>query len=312
LIGSALTESERQWVTENISRPFHHISLPVDDVTVWEFLFAVSQQNFGWLHIDCLVLNSDLFGEMRSIAPTDSVNGTWWLDSVLGSQVATTYFIFVNVAAVRALRAARISATPNCYSHYPFNRGAPGRRYYSDRPTRRQRGRLLRMLPPDSPARSAFLANRLTLRSDSLIMHQLMTRSIGFGLHPVRRLGGRRCGHAVEDMSDDLLHVSGISYVDMPGLPPFAQLHYLLADHLALAGSATWLPRPYAERYERVIAELARHGLTAAAAIGQARRYLIDRGLSEQAADAVLRPPRLPGRGSSPGVLAEGGQLDVP
>ena len=66
LIGSALPDEEQRWLRENLDRPFHNIRLGVDDNTTWEFLFATNRQNFGYLDIDCFVLQPKVnAAEMR-------------------------------------------------------------------------------------------------------------------------------------------------------------------------------------------------------------------------------------------------------
>jgi hypothetical protein len=276
LVGSALSSEEQAWVRDHIHRPFFHLGRRVDDKSVLEVILAVSEHDFGWLHIDCLVLNDGLFDEMRAMAPTHSVNAVWW-DS---SGLATTYFIFVNMQCVHAVHAAGLAARPNCYSRHPFNRHVPGERYYSDLPTRRQQRELRRLLP-----RGAGGIPYL----DTLVMHQLMARRLGFAGHPVRSLAARACDRAVEQASDDVIHIGGVSYTNTLHTDDPTRLRYLIAEYVTLRPLFGCLPHQYKGRYDRVLSELEQNGVTGDEVISLARRHLMgERGLSSEATDIAL------------------------
>ncbi len=299
VIGSAFPEYEQEWLRDELRRPFHHVGLRIDDNTAWEFLLATNEYNFTWLDIDCLVINDQLFDEMTVMAPDTSVNAVWWMDSGFGFAVASTYFMTVNTMAERALRTAGIAVSPNMYSRRPFNRQVAGRRCYSDVLTGRQRRRLLKILPPDESGQPSFAGEGMTLY-DTMVVHQLMARTAGFSAHPVRRLARRSAGGAgssFEEISDEIIHIGGVSYAGALSEfsdfyhAPLTRLRYLLADYVALLGAAGRLPARYAERHDLVVRELARHGLTPAAALDAARQHLTqERGLSDSAARAVIGP----------------------
>jgi hypothetical protein len=296
LLGSDLPEYEQEWIRKTIRRPFHNIGVRINDKLAWTFLFDVSEYNFGWLDIDCLVLNAGLFAEMTAIADRDSVNGVWWHDTGFGFAVSGTYFQFFNVQAIRALRAAGLAHSPNSYAYNtvcsPF-----GQRFYSEPLTRRVRRQLLQVVPPDEGGRPRTPAGEAYF--DTTIVPQLMARSLGFGAGRVRSL--RRMAWNVasgEEISDELVHIGAVSYASVLSEygrragDPDTKLRYLLADNVAL-GTARHLPAPYAPKRDLVTAELARAGLTPAAALEAARHHLIDeRGLSVHAADLVLADAR--------------------
>jgi hypothetical protein len=77
LLGSDLQRDEIAWIRENLPRSFHHIRLHVDDKIVWEFLFATNLHNFGWIDVDCFVLQPALFSEMKRIEPKIVANSVW-------------------------------------------------------------------------------------------------------------------------------------------------------------------------------------------------------------------------------------------
>lgn len=132
LLGTDLPDDEQDWIGENLKRPFHNIGMRINDKIAWKFLFEVNEFSFGWLDIDCFVLNSNLFDDMKTVAGKDSVNGAWWFDTDFGFELSATYFMFVNVQAIRALRAARIVYSPSCYAYRTVSCPPFGQNFYSE------------------------------------------------------------------------------------------------------------------------------------------------------------------------------------
>jgi hypothetical protein len=293
LLGTDLPDDEQDWIRKNLKRPFHNIGMRVNDKIAWTFLFEVNEFNFGWLDIDCLVLNSDLFDDMRTVADRDSVNGTWWFDSDFGFELSATYFMFFNVQAIKELRAARIAHSPNCYAYHTISCPPFGQNYYSEPITRRARRQLLQVVPPDEagnprpPAREHHF--------ETTVVPQLMARSLGFGARHVRNLRRQAWNYAgYEELSDEIVHIGAVSYASVlsefrrPTGYPETELRYLLADNVAL-GDGGRLPASYEPKRELITAELARAGLTPAAAKEAARHHLIsERGLTTNAAELVV------------------------
>jgi len=297
LFGSALPRDEQEWVRDTLGRPFFHLGPRINDKIAWTFLFDTNEQNFGWLDIDCLVLASQLFEEMPRIADRDCVNGAWWYDTGFGFQLSATYFQFFNAGVLRELRAAGMGATPNCYAYRPVSCPVPGQRFYSEPLTRRFRRQLLKVVPADEAGQPRAPAGDTYF--DTTVMPQLMARSLGFGAGHVRDLGRRAWNRpGLEEISDELIHIGAVSYSSVlsesyqPIESPGIALRYLLADYVAL-GATGQFPEGYAGRRELIIGELAKSGLTPAAAEEAARRHLTEeRGLSAQAADLVVANAR--------------------
>lgn len=291
--GSALPADEQEWVRDTLGRPFFHLGQRINDKIAWTFLFGTSEQNFGWLDIDCFVLNSQLFADMTHIAPRDVVNAAWWYDTGFGFQLSATYFQFFNAGVLAELRAAGLGATPNCYACHPVSCPVPGQRFYSEPLTRRFRRQLLTVVPADEAGQPRAPAGDTYF--DTTVMPQLMARSMGFGAGHVRDLGRRAWNRpGLEEISDELIHIGAVSYSSVlsesyqPIESPGIALRYLLADYVAL-GATGGFPAGYAGRRELILAELAKSGLSPAAAGQAARRHLTEeRGLSAQAAELVL------------------------
>jgi hypothetical protein len=298
LFGSALPDEEQQWIRDNMDRPFFHLEPRINDKIAWTFLFDTNQENFGWLDIDCLVLNPALFDEISEISSHDALNGTWWYDSGYGFHLAATYFVFFNAGVIRELRSAGLSVSPNCYSFESINCtiALNGEPHYSEVLTAPLKEQLLRVVPPDEHGRPRFPEGDEHY-FDTTVTHQLMARGLGYGAHHVRdlrRRGWGGTGRDFEQISDELIHIGGISYGG--GLSEFSRrfhapniaLRFLLAEYVTL-DSADRLPPAYAERRSLVAAELTQAGLPSHAAHDAARRHLTEeRGLSADAAHIIV------------------------
>lgn len=302
LLGSQLPDAEIAWIETHVERPFHNIRLRIDDRIAWQFLFAVNRHNFGWLDSDCLVLNPQLFHQIADISERTSLNCTWTWDSGFGWSLANTFFLFVNAAAITEVR--RRGADPDPCSHdYGWHRLlVPGRRCYSKRPTRGQLRLLRGLLPLDPHGRPATPHGMPYY--DTMVMFQLLARACGFDIGRVRSLTGfgHLRGQTIQDeSSDELLHIGGGSRAD--ALSEFTgffhdtdtRLLYLIAEYVMLDGGAHRLPAYYEQRVGQITDALSRHGLDPRGALDLIRRHLVrDRGLSEDAADAVLRRQERP------------------
>jgi hypothetical protein len=293
LLGTDIPDYEQDWIRANLKRPFHNIEMRVNDKIAWKFLFEVNEFNFGWLDIDCFVLNSDLFDEMRTMAGHDSVNGTWWFDSGFGFELSATYFMFVNVQAIKAMRAAKVVHSPSCYSYRVMSCPPFGQNFYGEPLTRRTKRQLLRAVPPDENGNPRPPAGNENF--DTTVVPQLMARTLGYEGRHVRNLRRQAWNHpGYEELSDEIVHIGAVSYASVlsefyrAAGDPDTELRFLLADHVAL-GDGSRLPPWYQPKREFITAELARAGLSPAAAQEAARRHLIEeRGLSPHAAGLVV------------------------
>jgi hypothetical protein len=178
--------------------------------------------------------------------------------------------MFVNVQAIQALRAARIVHSPNCYAYRTMSCPPFGQNYYSEPLTRRARRQLLQVVPPDEagnprpPGREDHF--------DTTVVPQLMARSLGFDARHVRNPRRQAWNfQGYEELSDEIVHIGAVSYASVlseyrrPTQDQDTKLRCLLADNVAL-GDGNRLPASYEKKRELITAELARAGLTLAAA----------------------------------------------
>ncbi|GIH03439.1 hypothetical protein Rhe02_15060 [Rhizocola hellebori] len=303
LIGSALTDAERAWIAAKLDRPFHHVRSRIDDIAAWQLLFEVNQHNFGWLDIDCFVLNPEIFAEMAAVAPQVSMNCGWAMASDFGFPVAGTHLLFINQKAIHAVRSAGVAADPGTYDWTGCARPLP-QLGFNRVPSGRTRRLLRQVLPDDGTGRPRLVSGAFY---DTLMVYQMLARAVGFPVRQVRPLA-RRCtlpvdvnstdpAHWPEDVSDELFHLCGISYytrfADNPGLLAlYVGAELVMLDNL-LSFSTTEPPEQYASKRNKIMADLARRGLTATDARDRFRRHLVEgRGLAGAAADRVLESGR--------------------
>jgi predicted enzyme related to lactoylglutathione lyase len=297
LLGSHLSAEERQWVTTNLRRPLHHIDVHTNDWAVWDFLFDANRHNFGWLDIDCLALNGDIFAEVAKVPADAAVNCLWSYDSGFGFRIANTYLVFINAEAIRTLRERGIPVSARPHDWRGGDRSAQaGKRCFYRIPSARERRVMLDVVPSDGygrprpPGSGAFF--------DTLSVYQILARASGYRTNQVRNLDNPMLGPVEEGkprsldpqgMSDELIHVGGISYYHAHFRDPSVRVRYLAADFVTLAAWAPRLPAPYGEQLESVAEELRSFGADPGGAADALRDYLCGTGgLSPAAAGRAI------------------------
>jgi hypothetical protein len=300
LIASDLSPDEITWIRTNVSRPFHHVRLSVNDWPVWDFLLTTNRMNFGWLDIDCLVLNDEIFSQITQVPADAAVNCAWSYESGFGFRIANTYLVFVNASAIATLRARGIPvwARPHDWRGGDRSDNASRRCFYRI-PSARERRLMLTVAPPDANARPQAPGSRTFF--DTLAVYQILAHAVGFRTGEVRRLENPMLGPvapgalpapAPQEMSDELIHVGGISYYNEHFHNPNARTRYLAADYLTLRDLAPRLPDLYRDRLAVVAAELRSFGVEPDDASDAVREYLLGvGGISESAAAKALANP---------------------
>ena len=293
LLGSDLSAEEIAWVRARYRQPFHHIRSRVDDNTVLDFIFGVAEHNFGWLHIDCFVLNPQLFTDMAALAG-DTVANCIWSHPIEGSPERALHsaFVFLNHSVIEKIRAQGIEAWAGSSSYRggPKGRTITHRKLYNRVPTRRHVKLLLRVLPladfgmPEYPLRNGYF--------QILVLFQLVANALGYKLHHVRELLRDGSGSA-SSFSNEIIHVNGVAtykrYKDEPDTvggrfyPLLLQIDYLL---LAALGPAA--PPRYRQLRGELEAELERLHVTPAAARQNLRAFLAERGIAGDRAELIL------------------------
>jgi hypothetical protein len=297
LIGSDLTADEISWIRSRYDRSFHHIRSRVDDNTVLDFAFRVAEHNFGWLHVDCFVLNSRLFADMTAIADDVVANCIWSQPAGEGAAALHSAFVFLNFAVIQKLRASGIEVSPCAYTYggTPFGRTVTHRKLYSRVPTRRHVELLSRVLPLKYPG--------LPLPQHGgyfqiLVLYQLVANALGYKLHHVRELLRDGTGSA-QGFSNEIIHVNGVATYkkyretdDNIGGRFYPLL--LQADYVMLGGLGDEAPARYRQMRGELEAELERLGIPQGAVRRNLRAFLAERGIAEERVNRILG---LAGRG---------------
>lgn len=297
LLGSGLSADEQRWIRANLDRPLHNIGVEVDDNTAWEFLFATNEFDFTYLDIDCFVLDPAVFTDLTRFDEDVAVNAIWNYETESGTRVGCTHLVTVNVEAMRDLRRRGHYLSPTNYDWEGSLVPTLHPRTYCRIPTRRQRELLAQVLPPDArgrptpPGDSPFF--------DTLVAYQLGAVTAGYRTHAVRPLAHRTQSmfsqqHAEtrvwqQDMSDELVHVGGISYYGRVFHGSDLRRLYLSAEHTILSTLADRLPEAYATRLRSISRRLGHLGVAEDEATGLIFRHLVeDRGLATATAERVL------------------------
>ena len=114
LLGAGLDDEEREWVRKQ-KRPAYFFDHYLDDTQVWELLFDVNENDFGWVDIDCFILNSELWREITVFSsPKQCINIIWSWESNFNILYGNTYFIFINKKVLDQVR-AQIEISPRIY-----------------------------------------------------------------------------------------------------------------------------------------------------------------------------------------------------
>jgi hypothetical protein len=259
LVGSDLDQDEIAWIRENLRRPFHHLRLHVDDRAMWEFLFATNRHNFGWLDVDCFVLQPGLFAEMTSIEPKTVASSIWSFKAPGGIDMLSTFFVFLNVDAIAAVR-SRIAVSPDAYSHELIRR--PGSPYAFTKllaPT--HRSWLKKVLPTDQNGQPVYVNGDGYF--DTLQVYQLISNALGFQVKRVRPL---TLGEQLS--SNEALHIGKVSYYRRYRTRSETELQKLYAlllraDFVLLSEMQGKLPRAYDQLWIRIKSEIEELGIGA-------------------------------------------------
>ncbi len=288
LIGSHLKPEEVDWIHRHVETPFHHVVLPVDDKTIWEFLFATSGENFGWLDVDCLVVEPALFEEMRQI-PSDALANTVWSYPVPGGhEMLCTYFVFLNAEAIRTV-VGEVDVSPCTYSWETTQMSRLSPWASCRRPPPAIAQRLASCIPQGPDGRPVYLSERSFY--DTLQVYQLVAQTAGYRVNHLRRLPRNK-------PSPEIAHVGRVSYYEHgwegKDRPENREIYAgtLQSDFLVLSDSVDALPAAYRERWMAIRGRLQALGLPTNP--GQIRTtlaaFLKRQGLGESALASLLEP----------------------
>lgn len=288
LIGAGLTDDEVRWAHDSLDRPFHHIERRVDDKTVWELLFATQNRHFGWLDVDCFVLDPRLFDDLRALRPEHFANTVWSYRGPEDRWVLRTYLLYLNALAVDTVPRA-IPVTPSVYSFDESRRGRTEPGATTETVTPEIERLLRRALGRGSDGHPPYLTQPDFY--DTLQVYQLAAESLGYRLHRVRELSGY-------DNTEEVVHLGRVSYYNWAwggvALPENRKAFQVIAqaDYLVLSQAADRLPPRYRERLDHLRHELPRIGLPTDIRRLESImiRALAEEGIGQESARRMLAP----------------------
>ncbi len=296
LVGSALSDEEAGWLRARTGRPFHRIGPRVDDNTVLDLLFDAASGDFGWLHVDCFVLEPALFDDMTAL-PEGTAASCIWTHPGGGHGPDTLHsaFVFLSHRVLAEVRERGLAVRPTAY-HYrgaSLGRTITDRRLYSRVPTARQVELLRRVLPsgPDGLPSYPRGAGYFQL----LVLYQLVARALGYPTRQVRPLVRDGSG-SMEHYSSEIIHVNGVAtyrrYRDRDG--SLGQRVYpllLQADWAMLDALGRDAPPGYAGLRRELEAELGRLGIAPSTVRSNLEDFLTGRGVARATAARILGGP---------------------
>lgn len=277
LIGSGLTADEQRWVETWADRPAFFTGVDIDDKSCWRWLFDVNERSFGWLDVDCFVLQPRLFAEMAEIRPGELFNTIWSYPVHDGLRLLNTFFLFVNIDAVHALRRTRLRLSPMTYTVRPSTRGRHRGGAWSRVLSRRQTRLLERVWPRGE---DGVLTSPYDGYWDTLKIYQLVGRHFGFGTRSVRDLHGLLL--SPRSYSSEIIHIGMASHLTRASrdrvLLPVYGLH--LQFRVALLREALpTLSERYRATYAEWQGELQELGIAESAIGTNIRRFFASMGL---------------------------------
>lgn len=255
LLGANLGEDELSWIEHHSDLPFHHIVGPADDKTIWELLFRTNLHNFGWIDVDCFVLNPDLLVEMTRI-DRDVLANCIWSISYHDFNILTTYFIFLNAEVIRNVT-EQIPVTPCTYSYKVTGNSRTVPIATCRVLTNEIVEHLAQVLPAEAGGKPKYPSTDNFF--DTLQVYQFVAQALGYRLHRVRPLR--------QQNSNEIIHVGKVSYyTDGWGAryEPQNRNHYILllqTELLMLKDLRGSLPAAYELRWRKLTKELERLGI---------------------------------------------------
>lgn len=292
LIGSALSADEIAWIRSHHDRPFHAIDVRVDDITVLDFILRTTRHHFGWLHIDCFVLNPEIFPEMMALGGEVFANCIWSHPVAGGLDTLHSAFVFLNQDAVEAVRreGVEVSASTYSYDGSSIGRTVTDLPLYSRVPTPGQIELLRKVLPPDPTGLPWYSEEGSYFQL--LVMLQLLAQALGYRLNHVRELVRDGSGSAAH-YSNEIIHVNGVATYQRTAEPARTvenRNYFMLlqADYTILSLMGENLPPAYTRMKEELERELRRLGVSEEQTRRNLFGFLLTRGVSQERCAQIL------------------------
>ena len=203
LLGCNLDADEIEWIRKNLKLPFYHIEEYHQDSDVWECLTQVNEYHFGWLDIDCFVLNPRFFGKMIVLEPRTFANTVWSIQNQF-HEFMCTYFLFLNIDCVKSVYESGLDITPHAYSDIRVQVNiSPD---FACKVLSEKHKRLV------SDTIKHYYDDNGKYQFDTLQLYQLAAESIGYSIHKLTHLRGYISMNMDRYFSNDIIHIGASSH----------------------------------------------------------------------------------------------------
>ncbi len=209
LIGANLAPEEIDWVKNTLERPFYHIDVHFDDNTAWRFIFETAERSFGWIDVDCFVFNPALFREMAEIGPRTAVNSIWSYTSHERVDILKTFWVYLNMAAIQAVRNSGVTVSPSTYTLGYSQDGREEAHSFSRMLSKKHIELMRPYLKFDRNGRPLPPQGEIGYW-DTIVVFQLVAKKLGYELNKVRDLA--TLSGTPENYSKEVVHIGGSAY----------------------------------------------------------------------------------------------------
>ena len=118
-IAAAMNHYEKSWINEHINCPVFFAESLNSDQQIWNWLILANEKDFGWIDIDCYVFNPKLFLEITHYQSDCIFNCFWSSNTNRNYIMPHTFFVYININAIKAVRKAFPGLLPCIYSYGP-------------------------------------------------------------------------------------------------------------------------------------------------------------------------------------------------
>lgn len=306
-----LSEEEKIWMEHNSERPFINFDDYFDVNTAFEILFAVNEEDFGWVDVDCFVLNPHLFSEMSNIDHKTSINCIWSYDfskriskGTHSLPILRTYFLYFNINAIQSIF-HKFKVTPRyCIENKDAISHDIESFFDYNLVTSFQKKFLDSYLPKNHYGAPIYPFDYMRKKGynvpylDTLVLYQLLTQCEGYHLNQVRKYTEDLPG---QYYSDESIHVGSSSYyknfinktfefVDDVQLNAYKG-HYknvLCLDYIVLAQSYHLLPDSYKIQRRMADIDIKRIGMSSQQVYKHVKNLFGKDGVSEEMIERIF------------------------
>lgn len=120
IIGSLLADEEINLIRSKTAFPLFNFPHYLDDRDIWTYLFEINQYNFGWIDVDCFILNNAILDKLANIDDTTAINGMWRSNKKCFGHITIlkTYLLFLNIKSIKKIQSV-YGITPRVYTNKP-------------------------------------------------------------------------------------------------------------------------------------------------------------------------------------------------